>query len=176
MGIIDITFNISLLIHLIILIVIIYNYFTSPRITDLKETEDISPISILIPLRNEEENIEDLLRGLQNQHLGEHEILILDDNSTDNTFDIVDKSKRQNPQISLMRGEKLPPGWLGKNWACYQLSRIAKYDTLLFIDADVRLSKKAISSAVKKMKRYNVGMLSVFPTQINNSFGETLST
>ncbi|HSH52320.1 MAG TPA: glycosyltransferase [Bacteroidales bacterium] len=74
----------------------------------------------------------------------------------------------------LPRGKDLPESWTGKNWACHQLSTQAEGDTLLFLDADVILTKNAIANSVNLFVRKNASMLSIFPTQIIKSTGEWL--
>jgi len=61
---------------------------------------------------------------------------VLDDESSDRTADIVAKLAAEHPQIRLLRGQPLPPGWHGKTYACYQLAQAARGEWLLFTDAD----------------------------------------
>jgi chlorobactene glucosyltransferase len=155
--------------------VAIFNFFTAPKV---KKTNSLHPstnsVSILIPARNEESNIGNLLESLTKQDHQAAEILILDDNSMDRTASIVKNYIAKLPQLSLINGSEIPVGWLGKNWACHQLSQKAKGDYLLFLDADVTLADEAISSLVSIMSYYKLDMLTVFPTQKINSFGEWL--
>ncbi len=135
-------------------------------------------VSVLIPARNEEKNISNLLSDLFAQDYRNFEIIVLDDNSTDNTAQIIKElttNKRNTHKITLnlLRGKALPTGWRGKNWACQQLSLEAKGEFLLFIDADTRLAPKAISLSIEKIKDYKA--LSVFPTQIMESWGEKIT-
>ncbi|MSW15799.1 MAG: glycosyltransferase family 2 protein, partial [Actinobacteria bacterium] len=60
----------------------------------------------------------------------------------------------------------LPLGWLGKNFACHQLSLASQSDYLVFIDADVRLSPSAIQSAIRTMQICNWDFISPYPAQI----------
>ena len=86
----------------------------------------------------------------------------------------MNKLKQKNSKIFLYRGAELPEGWLGKNWACYQLSKLARKNLLLFVDADVRIGENSIYSAVQIMKETSTDLLSVFPSQITASAGERL--
>lgn len=132
-------------------------------------------VSVLIPARNEEKNIENLLRGLLQQDWPLHEILIYDDLSEDNTPHIVGRMAAQEPLIRYLKGNPLPRGWLGKNHACHQLAAHATGQYLLFLDADVVPKPGLVSSALGYMQRYHLHLLSLFPSQIMNSAGEKVS-
>lgn len=166
----------TILIYMVLIIfcsISIYNFYTAPILLQNKIKHDNNYlVSVLIPVRNEEDNIEECLQSISQQSYSNLEILVLDDQSTDQTSEIVlSHAQKENP-LKFIRGEELPAGWTGKNWACSQLYKESKGDYFLFIDADVRLSETAISSALKEIEGNKVGMLSVFPTQIIKSPGE----
>jgi chlorobactene glucosyltransferase len=73
-----------------------------------------------------------------------------------------------------LRGAPLPPGWLGKSWACHQLASAASGDVLLFTDADTQHHPQALSAAVSVLERDRLGFLSVLPEQTLGSWGERL--
>lgn len=160
---------------LISTIVVVYNFFTAPIIKNCgnKITES-DLVSVLIPARNEENNIANCLNNILQQDYKNLEILVLDDQSTDKTSDIVKSFSQIHSNVFCSHGENLPPNWTGKNWACHQLSQKAKGKYLLFVDADVELSPNAISSALSTFLMKKVKMLSIFPTQKIKSFGEWL--
>ncbi len=165
---------IILLISLIVLGVIsIYNLITAPV---LKGTSDRSSpqnfVSVLIPARNEEKNIEKCINGLLKQDYSHIEIIVLDDHSTDNTYTLASSFSKSD--VKVLKGKELPSDWLGKNWACMQLAQEAKGEYLLFVDADVELTPEVISAAVYELEKSNVTLLSIFPTQMIKSFGEHL--
>uniref|UniRef100_A0A832G7K7 Glycosyltransferase family 2 protein n=1 Tax=Ignavibacterium album TaxID=591197 RepID=A0A832G7K7_9BACT len=161
---------ISFIVVSIIFVVSLINLFSAP-IMKLKSTSQNDLVSILIPARNEEENIRSCLDSCLNQTYSNKEIIVLDDNSTDRTLEIV---KIYSDRIKIINGEKLPEGWIGKNWACNQLAQKANGDYLLFIDADVRLNENAVESAIEEIAQTNSGLISVFPTQIIKTFSEWL--
>jgi chlorobactene glucosyltransferase len=101
-------------------------------------------------------------------------VLVLDDQSTDRTSEIVRSFSEKHKNIFCFDGEPLPQEWTGKNWACHQLSQKARGKYLLFVDADVELAPNAISSTAKIITETKTKMLSVFPTQKIKSFGEWL--
>lgn len=138
-------------------------------------TASYSTLSVLIPARNEEANIGKLLQCLlveQNQKL---EIIVCNDHSTDRTQQIIDGFAQLDSRIRSFHSEPLPQGWLGKNHACYQLAQHAKGDFLLFLDSDVVLDASVLTDSVSYLKKYKLGLLSVFPKQILITAGEKLS-
>ncbi len=155
--------------------IVIYNYFTAPV---LKNNSGSSPgeesISVLIPARNEEKNISNCLVSIMEQDYTNLEILVLNDNSEDSTYSEAAALSAEDDRIKIIDGKPLPAGFLGKNWACHQLSQSASGKYLLFIDADVRLEKGSIRAAFKEVKRLNLDLLSVSPSQVIKSAGEWL--
>jgi len=93
-------------------------------------------ISVLIPARNEQDNIKRCINSLLKQDYSNLEILVLDDNSTDMTAAVVEKMAEKDDRVKLYHGKPLARGWLGKSYACQQLSEYANGDYLAFIDAD----------------------------------------
>jgi chlorobactene glucosyltransferase len=139
-------------------------------------TPDPAPlISVLIPARDEEENIEACLTTLQQQDYPNFEVLVLDDNSTDKTAELVDKVARNDTRIRLIRGGKLPPGWAGKPFACYQLARNAVGEWLLFIDADTLHAPHMLRSVLSLAIELNASLLSGFPRQVANSLPQKIA-
>lgn len=132
-------------------------------------------LSILVPARNEADNIGPLISGISGQAYANYELLVYDDLSTDETADRLRKHAARDGRIRLIPGRELPPGWLGKNHACHQLAGEASGDYLLFIDADVRLSGQAIQQALAHLQKHRLKLLSLFPTQDMHSLGEKLS-
>jgi len=132
-------------------------------------------ISVLIPARNEVENIGVLLTYLIKQHYQNIEIIVFDDQSDDQTDEAVSAFVEIDSRIKLVRSDGLPTGWLGKNFGCYSLSLYAKGEYLLFLDADVRISGDIIQSAVAYAEKYHLGLVSIFPEQIVISTGEKMT-
>jgi glycosyltransferase involved in cell wall biosynthesis len=102
-------------------------------------------LSILVPARNEERNLERLLPSLLCQEGVDFEVVVYDDGSTDRTAAVVERTA--DPRVRLLHGTELPPGWVGKVHALYQASRVASGDALLFLDADtILLHPRALAS------------------------------
>ena len=159
----------------ILLLVVIMNLFSAPRMKNIKAPLSSSPtVSVCIPARNEEHNIGNVLRSLLKSSFPVAEIIVVDDHSTDKTADVVSGLATQDQRIRLIQGAEMPSGWKGKNFACFQAAGAARGDVLLFLDADVVLTPHAVSYALHTMEEKQCAMLSVFPTQIIRSFGEWL--
>lgn len=131
-------------------------------------------VSVLIPARNEEENIANLMNDLLSMEYQPLEILIYNDSSTDNTAAVVKKYTSSYDHVKLINGGNLPRGWLGKNHACHNLALKAKGSIFLFLDADVRIKKGTIEKSLAYIDRYKIKLLSVFPTQITPTPGSRL--
>lgn len=122
-------------------------------------------ISILVPARNEASNIATCLDSLSRQDYPSYEILVLDDNSTDDTSAIVQEKAGIDPKIKLIHGRLLPEGWAGKPFACHQLAAQARGAWLLFTDADTVHQPRILSSALAYSHHNHLSLLSGFPLQ-----------
>lgn len=126
-------------------------------------------VSVLLPARNEANRITPTLRALLAQEgLPNLEILVLDDGSTDGTGDVVRQVVGTDPRVKVIDGpdDPPPPGWLGKSWACHRLSQEATGDVLVFVDADVDLTPRAIASTIHHMRGAGLDLLSPYPRQV----------
>ncbi|MCJ7655153.1 MAG: glycosyltransferase family 2 protein, partial [Dehalococcoidia bacterium] len=140
-----------------------------------KVPEPAPLVSVLIPARNEEENIETCLKSLQKQDYPNFEILVLDDNSKDRTAELVERMAAEDDRIKLIKGESLPDGWAGKPFACYQLAEKAKGSWLLFVDADTTHAPHMLRSTLVLAIELNSSMLSGFPRQMAESLPEKIA-
>lgn len=134
-----------------------------------------STVSVLIPARNEEENIGHLLDDLAALQHRPLETIVYDDDSTDGTAEVVRKHMARLPGLAYLSGGQLPGGWLGKNHACHQLAHASKGDFLLFLDADVRVRPELVNDALAYINRHNLALLSLFPVQRMKTLGEWLT-
>lgn len=132
-------------------------------------------VSILIPARNEAAIIGDTVRALLDQTGVPFELLVLDDHSTDGTSAAARAAAGGDPRLRVIAGEPLPPGWLGKNWACHQLAQAAAGDRLLFTDADVQWRPGALAALAGMQARTEADLLTIWPTQITQTWGERLA-
>ena len=126
-------------------------------------------VSILIPARNEAANIGRCLYSLIDQSYKNLEIIILDDDSIDSTFNIASEIANKDKRMRIVKGMPIEKNWLGKNWACHQLSNLAKGDMLLFIDADTKLQSKTIEETVIEMESSDIDLISLFPKRVTST-------
>ena len=105
-----------------------------PRfLTHSEEGTNPADISIIIPARNEEHNIGNLLESIQSQKQSPGKIIVVDDDSSDRTAEVATSHGAQ-----VVKAEPQPGGWKGKTWACQQGAETARGKWLLFLDADTR--------------------------------------
>ena len=124
--------------------------------------------SILVPARDEASRLRHALPALLAQPA--EEILILDDESSDGTADVV--RAFTDPRLRVLTGAGPPAGWIGKNWACQQLANMATGDLLVFCDADVTLRPGALDALWAQMVRQHADVFSIFPRQNTGTLGE----
>lgn len=132
-------------------------------------------ISILIPARNEEKNLPELLYSLKNQHYKNFEVIVYDDESTDGSLRIIKEFAGNDSRFRYIEGKPLPNAWLGKNHACHQLALAANGSLLLFLDADLKTGNQLINQSVTYFKSHKMDLLSIFPVQLMQSFGEKIT-
>lgn len=130
----------------------------------------VSSLSVIIPVYNEVENIEDCVLSVLNSTIAPIELWVVNDQSTDATWTVLQAlQQRSDPRLKLLQGQPRPTDevWVGKNWACTQASEQASVQAtaefLLFIDADVRLKSGAIETALQTMQQEQVDLLSCSP-------------
>ncbi|MFN3193233.1 MAG: glycosyltransferase [Aureliella sp.] len=141
--------------------------------TNGQDTEK-HPVSVLIPARNEAERIEATLNNILQSEDHNFELIVLDDHSEDQTPDMVRALSANDPRLRLEQSEPLPDGWNGKQHACWQLADRATHDTLVFLDADVHVTKDFVERCRAEFARANVSLHSGFPRQHTKSLGERL--
>lgn len=109
-------------------------YFRIPLLPR-KEAEQAARLSVIIPARNEAQTLPLLLGDLQAQSVRPHEIIVVNDESTDETAEIA-----RSFGVRVLSPVNKPAGWVGKSWACQTGADAATGDCLVFLDADVRLA------------------------------------
>jgi hypothetical protein len=134
-----------------------------------------TPISVLIPARNEAERIAQCVEAaLANRDI-ELEVIVLDDHSTDATAAIVEDIARSDARLRLERAGPLPSGWSGKQHACHRLAGLARHPLLVFIDADVVPAADAFGRIAAFMARHpGTGLASGFPRELTGTTAEDL--
>src|ERR1700722_3336485 len=94
-------------------------------------------LSIIVPARDEERSIEAGVRSLLDQRWIDHEVVVVNDRSTDATPHILERIAADDARLTVIDGRDVPDsGWVGKPWALTQGAAVARGEWLLFTDAD----------------------------------------
>jgi cellulose synthase/poly-beta-1,6-N-acetylglucosamine synthase-like glycosyltransferase len=141
-----------------------------------KSGEIDATVTILLPVRNEAENIERILRELEGQiNVPRLSILVIDDSSDDQTFQLA--QGHASARVSIVQAPLLSAGWIGKVGALQAGYRHIEADlpeVVISIDADVHFEPDAISRAVSTLQRTKLDFISPYPRQIAESWSERL--
>ncbi len=155
------------------LVIVLSNVLFWPRVRlpNARGRRSADRVSVLIPARNEDQNIGKCLDSILGQNAPISEVLVYDDHSVDGTAALVRKMGERDSRIRLIEPRPLPDDWCGKNFACAQLALAARGEWLLFLDADTELSPKAVPAILGTALARNLTMLSCWPgfTLVNAS-------
>ena len=168
-------YNILVIVAAYFFIFSFVNHYEMRRFTLEPEIFNGPFVSVLIPMRNEEKNAEKCLKHLRNQNYENYEILVINDNSTDNTLNILERMAAEDKRIKIFNGKPLPDDWYGKPFALQQLSYNAKGDILIFTDADTVHGPASISWAVTNLLNLKTDMISGYTGQDIKKFGEIIT-
>ena len=139
--------------------------------TPKKSSEQPKTIGVIVPMRNEAVNVEGLVATLAAQE-GSFHFYLLDDNSEDATFSLLNHFTSNDSRFTVIKGAVLADRWIGKTWALQQLYEASHEEVLISIDADVRLSNNAFNKAVTTLQDARLDFVSPYPRQIAQSFAE----
>jgi len=120
-------------------------------------------VSILVPVRNEEKNIVDLIESIKKINYSFLEIILLNDRSTDRSEELITQHIKGDKRFRIIQGEELPIGWVGKVFACHQLGNEATGDYLMFLDADVRVHPEVVHQSFHIMEKQDSKLITGFP-------------
>lgn len=148
------------------LLVALHNLATAPRLEDTGEPGALPSVSVLVPARDEADNLRRTLPHLLALEYPHLEVLLLDDRSTDGTADVAEAfGSGGDAPLRVLRGTDPPAGWVGKNWACHQLAEAATGDVLVFCDADVEAAPAAVRRTVAALQAHDAGAMTAIPRQ-----------
>ncbi|CAN2191851.1 COG1215 Glycosyltransferases, probably involved in cell wall biogenesis [Candidatus Nanopelagicaceae bacterium] len=142
-----------------------------------RTVEDIQEsVLVLLPVRNEEENIERILTELFTQeYLTQYRILVIDDNSEDRTYELA--KRFESARVSIIKAPPPAPGWIGKVSALqagFNSLNGDVPDVVISIDADVHFEADAIARAVTTLNSSGLDFISPYPRQIAMTWAERL--
>ncbi len=137
--------------------------------------EDIGPVStpkvsIIVPARNESRIVAQSLESLLNQDYSDFEIILVDDHSEDQTFEIASALAEKDSRLRVVRSVELPGDWRGKAWANQQGAAYAKGNWLLFTDADIHFHPSTLRLALANAQKEKLDFLSLVPRMQCDTF------
>lgn len=146
------------------LMVALWNLARAPRLERAPAAPALPTVSLLVPARDEAQNLAALLPALLALDHPGLEVLVLDDGSTDDTPRMLaDAERAGGGRLRRLVGTPPPAGWLGKSWACHQLAEAARGEVLVFCDADVLPAPEAVRHTVGAMAAADAGALTAIP-------------
>lgn len=131
-------------------------------------------VSVVIPARNEEVNIERCVRSVLSADYPRLEVIVVDDHSSDRTAEIAGALAAGDDRLRVIRNLPLPEGWFGKQWACSTGAKESSGEVILFADADTVHSSDLITRSVNAMVRRGADLFTVAGKQEIVTFWEKL--
>ncbi len=163
---------------LALLLIVRFYWLRTPDLQDYQPNSDGPAVTVIIPARNEARNIEACVTSILATGYRRLEVIVVDDQSTDDTAARVSRLitlPGNGDRLRLVSGARKPDGWFGKQWALVQGFRAVKPgrgDLLIFADADTRHSAELIPRAVAVLAKEKVDLVTVLPRQAMESFWE----
>ncbi|MCL1929783.1 glycosyltransferase family 2 protein [Candidatus Saccharibacteria bacterium] len=124
-------------------------------------TENLPTLTLAIPARNETLSLVDCLTNVQALEYPKIEVIVLDDQSSDNTSEIIRGFAHAG--MRFISGDHPAKGWTGKTYALNQLERAASGKYIAFMDVDVRLGPNDLDHLISYMQETDQDMLSIMP-------------
>jgi chlorobactene glucosyltransferase len=136
------------------------------RAEDEPPATDGPAVSVIVPARDEARGIGATVSSLRALEYPRVEVVVVDDESRDGTLAAARAAAAGDPRVRVLAGRPLPPGWVGKPWACWQGAEAATGEWLLFTDADVVHAPDSLGRALALARRLGRGGLTLFPTVV----------
>jgi cellulose synthase/poly-beta-1,6-N-acetylglucosamine synthase-like glycosyltransferase len=135
-----------------------------------------SRLTIIVPAKDEGENIEQCLKSLLTLDYANYDIVAVDDRSVDQTGAIMDRLQSEHPEkLRVIHITEVPPGWLGKTHAMWKGAETSTGDWILFTDGDVLFRADTLRRTVAYAESAGADHLVLFPTLIMHGFGERMA-
>jgi chlorobactene glucosyltransferase len=170
------TIWVGVVVYLLSLVMRQFRAYRATAIDAPVERSSSPSVSIIVPVRNEIDNVADCLDGLTAQ-VGlslRSEVIVVDDGSDDGTVTVVERYTSLGHRVRLVAAGPLPDGWVGKPYACRRGALLAEGEWLCFVDADVRAGPELVATAIGAAEAHGIDMLSLHPFQELGSFWERL--
>ncbi|CAN2192841.1 COG1215 Glycosyltransferases, probably involved in cell wall biogenesis [Candidatus Nanopelagicaceae bacterium] len=157
----------------LLLLISLFNYYTI-RIPKNSAPVQAS-VTLLLPVRNEEENIAECIAALKSQSGVENlKFIIINDQSTDKTAALLASAIADDARFTVVETEGPRTGWLGKVSALQSGYEAAGAEFIVTLDADVRLSSGALCRVINQLSELNLDFISPYPRQEARTVAEKL--
>jgi chlorobactene glucosyltransferase len=130
-------------------------------LADVEPLTDGPLVSVVMPARDEERGVRAAVASLAAQEYGSLEVIVVDDESSDQTA--AEARAASTDRVRVLAGKPVPPGWVGKSWACHQGVERARGEWLLFTDADVRHAPDTVGRVLALAERRRVAGVTLLP-------------
>ena len=146
-------------------------YWKNPSLGEQNQVDESIRVSLVIPARNEENNLPVLLESACKQEFSFHEIIVVDDGSDDHTVEVAQKYGARVVSV-IKDGE-----WTGKTAASWQGANAATGDLLVFIDADAWFAHPNVLLQLVSayQEQGDSGILSIQPYHVIKDLYENFS-
>ena len=129
----------------------------------VKDDRPLPPVSVVIPARNEERNLEQALESVLALDYPDLEIIVVNDRSTDRTEAILEKMAERDPRLNVVTITDLPSGWIGKPYALHTGAQQARGEFILFTDADIVFHPSALRKAMAHVQANGFDHVTAIP-------------
>ena len=142
-----------------------YAFFRIPYLRQVACDEPLQwpSVAIIFAAKDEQREIEEAVRSMLKVDYPNLKYTAVNDLSTDQTGDILNRLAEEDERLNVVHVEELPDGWLGKNNALHQAAVVTDTDYLLFTDADVSFDAECVKRAIGYTESHGVDHLTMFP-------------
>ncbi|GAC1657490.1 MAG: hypothetical protein NVS4B3_24080 [Gemmatimonadaceae bacterium] len=137
-------------------------------------TADCPSVTVVVPARDEERNIERCLRSILASSYPRLDVIVVDDASQDRTAALAQRVADRDSRVKVISCPPLPRGWFGKPWACAAGAAAACGDLLCFTDADTAHAPDLLARSVTAMRTVDAALFSVAGRQEMGTFWEKI--
>lgn len=129
----------------------------------VEDDQPLPTVSVVIPARNEERNLEQALESVLALDYPDLEIIVVNDRSTDRTGVILEKMAEQDPRLTVVTIDSLPAGWIGKPYALHRGAQHARGEFILFTDADIVFDPSTLRKTMAHVQTHLFDHLTLIP-------------
>ena len=127
------------------------------------DRESKNSVSVVLQVKNEADTIEETVNALLNQNGVDMQVIVVDDESNDETCEKLEKIAQEDARLNVLRQTKTPPSWSARCYAYEMGQAIATGDWILFTDGALKVGPRAIFNAVATMERERLDHLTLCP-------------